>query len=322
MMYNGQKGGADMSKVTVEKFNHDHWGECVKVSNGEIEFVMTVEVGPRIIRLAKVDGVNELFEDLKTEAYTEREGYKDFWGSERWENMGGHRFWHSPESMPRTYIPHDLPIDYEILENGVTVSVDAKQIGIRNIMTATMNAEGEITVKHIAENIGQWPMEFAPWCISVFEHGGLEVIPVAKRDAGYLPNRTVMLWSYSDAKDSRFEMDNKYICMTTSPDGNAENSNAFKMGINCENGFAMYFNHNNLFVKKFGYIDGAKYPDNGCNFESYTNFKIMEIESLGALSNLNPGEKTEYTEVWNLFCDVAKPNSNDEIDKIIEKYVK
>ncbi len=311
-----------MNTVTVEKFNHEHWGECVRVSNNEIEFVMTVEIGPRIIRLAKVGGVNELLEDLKGDAFAESEIYTEFWGGARWENMGGHRFWHSPEAMPRTYIPHDLEIDYEILNNGVSTSVDIKKIGIRNIMTATMTPEGEITVKHTAVNIGQWPMEFAPWCISVFEQGGLEVIPVAKKETGFLSNRTLMLWPYSQAKDGRFDMDNKYICMTTLPDGNAENPNAFKLGINCEDGYAMYFNHNNLFVKKFGYVDGADYPDNGCNFESYTNFKIIEIESLGALTKLNPGDATEYTEVWNLFCDVEKPTSTEEIDKMVEKYVK
>ncbi len=310
-----------MNTVTVEKFKHEHWGECVKVSNGEIEFVITVETGPRIIRLAKVGGVNELFEDLKGEAFAEDESYTEFWGGKRWENMGGHRFWHSPEAMPRTYIPHDLPIDCHILEDGVSVSVDIDKIGIRNVMTATMTAEGEITVKHTAVNIGQWSMKFAPWCISVFEHGGLEVIPVSKKDTKFLSNRTLMLWPYSDAKDSRFDMDNNYICMTTLPDGDDKNPNAFKIGINCEDGFAMYFNHNNLFVKKFGYVDGANYPDNGCNFESYTNFKIMEIESLGALCELEPGEQTEYTEVWNLFCNVEKPNSIKEIDEMVQKYV-
>ncbi len=311
-----------MNIVSVEKFKHEHWGDCVKVSNGEIEFVMTVEVGPRIIRLAKVGGANEFYEDMKGEACSIDERYTSFWGGESWQNMGGHRLWHSPEAMPRTYIPHDLKIDYEILENGVKTLVDIDKIGIRNVMTATMTQNGEITVKHITENIGQWPMEFAPWCLTVFAHGGLEVVPVAKRETGFLSNRTIMLWPYSKAKDSRFDMDNKYICLTSLPDGDSENPNAFKIGINCEDGYAMYFNHNNLFVKKFGFVEGAAYPDNGCNFETYTNCKILEIESLGALAKLNPGEATEHTEVWNLFCDVEKPASAEEIDRIVEKFVK
>ncbi len=313
-----------MSKVTTLKFTHEYWGECVKVSNGEIEFVMTVDMGPRIIRLAKVGGPNELYEDIQGESYSLNDDYSQFWktASKGWYNMGGHRFWHSPEDMPRTYIPHDLPIDYEILEDGVIVSVDVKQIGIKNVMTATMTDEGDIKIKHYATNIGQWAIELAPWCITVFEHGGLEIIPTSTKNTGYLSNRTLMMWSYNDVKDSRFDMDNKYIYMTTSEKGDAENTNAFKIGINNEDGYAMYFNNNNLFVKQFDYIEGATYPDNGCNFESYTNYKIMEIESLGPLTKLNPGETVKYVEKWNLFCGVEKPKTPEEVDKMVEKYVK
>lgn len=310
-----------MVKVTSLEFVHDHWGKCVKISNGEIEFVMTVEIGPRIIRLAKVDGPNELLEDIAGKAYVENVELEKYWGSYRWENMGGHRFWHSPEDMPRTYIPHDLPIRYKILENGVTTSVDVEKIGIRNVMTATMTDNGDITISHYATNISRWPVEFAPWCITVFEQGGLEIIPTSKKDTGFLSNRTLMLWPYSDAKDSRFDMDNKYIYMTTSPEDDENNVNAFKMGINNEDGFAMYFNHNNLFVKKFGYIENAVYPDNGCNFESYTNFEIMEIESLGPITKLNPDETVSYVEKWNLFCGVEKPKTPEDVDKLVEKYV-
>ena len=131
-----------MAKVTVEKFNHEHWGKCVKVTNGEIEFVMTVESGPRIIRLAKVGGPNELVEDIKGEAFVEHPELEKFWGIKKWMNMGGHRLWQSPEAMPRSYIPHTLPIDYEILENGVTVSVNIEKLGVRNVMTATMEENG------------------------------------------------------------------------------------------------------------------------------------------------------------------------------------
>lgn len=310
-----------MSKVSALEFVHDHWGKCVKISNGEIEIVVTVEFGPRIIRLAKVDGPNELLEDIAGKAYVESEELEKYWGSYRWQNMGGHRLWHSPEDMPRTYIPHDLPITYEVLENGVTTSVDVEKIGIRNVMTATMTDNGDITISHYATNISRWPMEFAPWCITVLEQGGLEIIPTSKKDTGLLSNRTLMMWPYTNAKDSRFDMDNKYIYMTTSHEGDENNVNAFKIGINNEDGFAMYFNHNNLFVKKFDYIENATYPDNGCNFETYTNFEILEMESLGTITKLNPGETLKHVEKWNLFCEVEKPKTPEDVDKMVEKYI-
>ena len=84
----------------------------------------------------------------------------------------------------------------------------------------------------------------------------------------------------------------------------------------------MYFNHGNLFVKKFDYDENATYPDNGCNCESYTNFKIMEIESLGPVTHLKPGETVSFVEKWNLFCGVEKPKTAEEVDKMVERFVK
>ena len=33
-------------------------------------------------------------------------------GGEEWNIFGGHRLWHAPEVMPRTYFPDNYPVDY------------------------------------------------------------------------------------------------------------------------------------------------------------------------------------------------------------------
>ena len=311
-----------MNTVKVEKCNHDNWGECIKVSNGLIEFVATVEMGPRIIRLGKVGGPNELFDDPAKEAFVEHEELEKFWGSNRFYNMGGHRLWHSPENMPKTYLDNNAPITYEILPNGVKIDTDYEKLGLRNTIYATMEADGEITIDHHVTNIGDCDIEFAPWAITIFALGGLGVTPVSKIDTGFLSNRTLMMWPYTNAADKRFKMDNKYVYITTDSTGDTENVNAFKIGTNNVDGYAMYFNHNNLFVKKFDYDENAKYPDNGCNSETYTNFRLMEIESLGAIQNVKPGETAKHTEKWYLYLNVDMPQTTEQIDEIVEKYVK
>ena len=47
------------------------------------------------------------------------------------------------------------------------------------------------------------------------------------------------------------------------------------------------------------------YADRGCNFELYTDANILEVETLGPLATLAPGEKTEHTEIWSLFSGVG-----------------
>ena len=42
------------------------------------------------------------------------------------------------------------------------------------------------------------------------------------------------------------------------------------------------------------------HPDNGCNFELYLAKDFMELESLGVVTTLRPGEAATHTETWQL----------------------
>ena len=50
--------------VALEKTEYAGWKNCVRLSNGEIELVVTTDVGPRVIRLGFVGGQN-LFKEFK-----------------------------------------------------------------------------------------------------------------------------------------------------------------------------------------------------------------------------------------------------------------
>ena len=68
---------------------------------------------------------------------------------------------------------------------------------------------------------------------------------------------------------------------------------------------------------KFGslgpvYQPGVNYSDFGCSVESYTNQSMLEVETLGPLTNLQPGAFVEHVEHWFLFKDV--PVGDDEAD--------
>jgi hypothetical protein len=45
----------------------------------------------------------------------------------------------------------------------------------------------------------------------------------------------------------------------------------------------------------------------GCNFETFTNEAMLEVESLGPLAQLEPGQDTSHRESWYLLDGVAEP---------------
>jgi len=57
-------------------------------------------------------------------------------------------------------------------------------------------------------------------------------------------------------------------------------------------------------------IDGARYPDLGCNVELFTNPDFLEVETLAPLMKVESGRCATHEEVWTLFQGV--PDGNDE----------
>src|SRR5215471_7209941 len=90
--------------LSLERVAYSGWDNCLRLTGGEVELVVTLDVGPRVIRLGKVGGQN-LFKE-----FDDQMGKTS--GSE-WLAFGGHRFWHAPEVFPRTYTPDFEPVDYQ-----------------------------------------------------------------------------------------------------------------------------------------------------------------------------------------------------------------
>ena len=65
--------------------------------------------------------------------------------------------------------------------------------------------------------------------------------------------------------DERVKWGTKYIMLKT----NDYMKNKFKVGLSNEDGYACYFNHGNMFIKKFEAFDPESvYPDNNVNYDS------------------------------------------------------
>lgn len=300
-----------MSETKIEETEYGGFGKCIRISNGSIQVMVTVDFGPRIINFSFVKGVNEFCEN-HSEATPLPDG--------EWKIRGGHRLWHSPESMPRTYFPDDSPVNWTAIDGGIRVSQPLeKWTQVKKEMDITMSLNSnKVKVIHKLTNKGPWPIEYAAWAISVMAAGGVLIIPQPVRDTGLLPNRMVSLWAYSKMNDPRVYWGDRYIAIKQMHDIDS----AFKLGLPDENGWAAYFNHGNVFIKRFPFIQNGKYPDYGSSYETYTNHFMMEMESLSPLKLVQPDETLEHTEEWELKAEVPEPTFDEsEIECIVKKYI-
>lgn len=307
--------------ITKREITYKSFGRCLEISNGIVAAVVTLDVGPRVIRYSFVDGENVMFEDNDRVFFEKGEAFDRAFGiGSVWYTYGGHRLWTSPEGYPRSYYPENSPVPYTSTERGAIFSPAAQNwTGYQYEIEIEMSEDSSDTaVRMRITNRAAWPVTLAPWGISALTAGGTIVVPMPETNTGVLPNRHISLWSYDRMTDPRFKMLDKYLILRQDPD---DDGSPFKFGLGSEHGYAMFFVHGDMFLKRFEAKRNGNYPDGGMSFESYTNNLFIEMESLGELVTLNCGETAEHTETWSLLR-APMPELNDiAIDEFIKKNI-
>ena len=301
--------------IAIDTVKYRGWGKVVRIANGTSELLVLTSVGPRILYYGFGGGENQLHEFDQHSGLTADGQYHSY---------AGHRLWASPE-VERTYYPDNFPVQVTPLAGGAKFSAPVESAppgtGLQKEMEVRLAREGtHVTVVHKITNMSAVATEMAPWALTVMEAGGRAILPFAPKQPmskqHLLPEGVMALWSYSDLADTRWRVGSKYLQLTTEVSPRARFREQM-LGIYNPSGWAAYFRSGHLFVKRAAVEAGRTYPDFGCNFETYTEPGFLELETLGPLRILKPGETAEHTEHWWLYKDVPAGEDEAWIDQVV-----
>jgi hypothetical protein len=289
----------------MEKISYGGWNNCYRLLNDHIELIVTADVGPRIIYFGLIGGKNMFMQ------FPDQMGVT---ASDEWLNFGGHRFWHAPESQPRTYYPDMEPVLVQEINQGLVITQKPEPTtGIQKQIQITLSPnEPEVKLIHNLINHNLWAIDAAPWSISVMAPGGVAILPLPPRGPHpefILPTSKISLWPYTDLSDPRFKFFERYIQITQ----NAAMDTPQKIGLFASDGWAAYFNQNCCFIKQVPIQFEGLYPDMGVNFEVFTNNEMLELEALGPIESIPPKGKIDLFENWTLIGDISKPETEKDI---------
>jgi len=281
--------------------------DCVPLENDTVSLLVTQSVGPRVISLRFNSGDN-LFADLP-DFVTERPDGKVF------HFYGGHRLWHAPESMPRTYFPDDGPVDLIPDNSGLSVITPVEsETGIeKSLRISLVEDKPQVILRHTLTNRGVWPIECAPWAITQLKPGGIAILPQSQAQTELLPNRALILWPYTDLANPKVIWGNRYILVHSDLDS------PFKVGYPNPRGWLAYWLNGTLFVKRAAFDAQSEYYDFNSSSECYCNDKFLELETFAPISKLAPGESATHTETWELYADVDFPENEDAAQEMVDK---
>jgi hypothetical protein len=280
--------------MNPEIISYHGWQNTLRLANEDMELFVTTDVGPRIILYKTPQGENVLktFEDQLGSS-----------GELEWRSRGGHRLWLAPEDQTLSYHLDNGPAAwrYDSFSGEVVVeSVQETPQRIRKTLGILAAAQGSrVSLRHTVVNEGDQPITLAVWALTVMQAEGLEIIPqppLGEHPRDLLPNRGIVLWAYTDLSDLRLTLGTKFWLLRQAPD-----YPPFKIGLAHREKWLAYVSGETLYLKTFDYDPTAAYADGGCNFETFTDTEMLEIESLGPLVTLQPGESTNHHESWHLF---------------------
>lgn len=287
--------------VTVTDTDYAGWSDCVAIETDAVHVVCPTSVGPRVVHFGP-DAERNCFHLADDAGTTPTDG--------EWHLFGGHRCWHAPEDGDRIG-PDNDPVDVERHDDGVTLRrpvEEASDLAV-SLTIRVDESDPTATVTNRIENRGAWPVEFAPWGITVLAGGGTAVLPYADRGDDRTADRSVALWPYTDASDDRIAFGEDAVTVTQ--DDAAEE--ATKVGVTGRDGWAAYLRDGLAFTKEWSYDPDGDYADRGAAAQVYTDDVMLELESLAPLRTVAPGEHVAHEETWHLSGSVTPESHTDDL---------
>ena len=292
-----------MSLQTIE---YHGWKDCLLLENGDIELVVSVGLGPRVLSFKRKGGANffKNFDDQMANV-----------SQDVWQSYGGHRLWHAPEVWTRTYYPDVQPVKYEWDGSRLTLTCETETTSRlqKEIVIDFPDSGTLVKVAHRIYNRGPWAAKFAPWALSVMAPGGTVIVPQEPfvphgpgEGQSFAAGRAIVLWQFTNMADPRFVWGRRFIRMSQDDAYPTKQ----KFGAMVKPGWAAYDFGAELFIKRFAFFPGANYPDYGCNAEFYTEPGMLEIESLGPEVPVEPGDFAEHIETWQI--EQIEASKNDD----------
>ncbi|MGI4791954.1 MAG: hypothetical protein ACRYFS_24285 [Janthinobacterium lividum] len=296
---------AHIAPVTIQHVNYHGWSDALRLSNGLVEAIVVPQIG-RVMRFQFVGQpqTDPLYEDPywagKTGADTDLES---------WANFGGDKLWPSPQSTwPGGFWPPDKAFDgdpfyVQAIPNGVRlISPGSLPFAARAFRSITMRP-GQTRLyfdqKLVKDAHAPKPFPIGVWTITQVRGDGtvsIPTIPIASQPNGFLSLSDVGVTEAAPY----YQLTDQTLRIVRDPVKSHKISAWPSTGV-----ISFHYGSGLTFSEHFTPpAPGASYAPNEQPTEVYAaggKPGYFELEILGPLSSLNPGESAALSVYWQLY---------------------
>lgn len=299
--------------MEVKEISYRNFGNCVQISNGIIDVVVTIEYGPRIIRFGFCGKENVLYEDTGRKLKLPPSNASGTNGNEEgtYYSYGGHRLLLGSEHPAAIPDRDNDPVIYSLLPGCVRfLRPKQKKTKLQAGFEIVMGEDAaDIMVVHTAKNCSKEIQSCSLWPITMVDGSGTVILPQNTGTADLLhPNRVLTFWPGTDIRDKRLFCGNRYLTVLRESDS----EKPLEIGCNNVLGWMAFVGRHYTFMKQFVHNPQAIYPDFGSSCELLIQDDFTEMQTLSPLYRIEPGQGIKYVEDLSLFLTLNSVNPKDE----------
>ena len=280
--------------VVVERVSWHGWPDCYLIANGSVEAVIVPAIG-RVMQLRLKGEADGAFWENRA-----LDGQLHDAASNDWMNFGGDKCWPAPQSawplhQGRDWPPppafDSCPVNAVAVERGVVLTSPVDPgYGIQTVRRVEVDAA--LPVMRIRTEYHKFsgaPVTVGIWTITQMrepERVCIQLPEDSKFAAGFI--------QLLPAEPADLKIDGCLLSLRRHA------RQQVKIGAD---GCSMAWLGRNCVVRIDTEIRPGEYPDGGCVTEVYTNpdpLQYVELETLGPLTTMNPGDRVEQTTVYTV----------------------
>jgi hypothetical protein len=275
--------------------SYQGWPGCVTLSNGLVRAVLVPQVG-RVLHFSLKGMPNVLWENA--EAWGKLQS-ADSDATGNYVNFGGAKLWVAPQSKwgalwtvwPPHYALDSGPCRTAIAKDGSVLLEGLPSATARVRMDRRASLRGNSAqFVYTMSNVSDTPVEWGIWMVANVKPGGRTFIPFVDAPG---------LWSGEKDRKIPDSLNWKrlggVLCMDFKE--GKEGSKIFSLS---PEGWMAYVVEGQAFFITYAPDPGAVQPEGEAPTEIFRGKEFVELEHVGPLARLAPGEKTVLTERWHL----------------------
>lgn len=294
---------ADPAITVASRQNHRGWTDAIILRNRTVEAVIVPSVG-RVMQFRFTGEADGPF--WENEKLAGNPMPPDPWKTAH-GSFGGDKTWPAPQSdwsWPPPDVFDTAPLSANINDDhSVTLTSPlSPRFGLRTVRRITLDpAEPVMRIETTFEKISGAPHAVAVWVITQLRDPAAIFMPVPAHSI--FPEGYAAPWK-GPAACLRRESD--WVRLTRNPAGSHKTGN--------DGSALVWAGERHLLRINLPRVVGTDYTHNRCSVEVYTNadpFPYVELETLGPLQTLRPGDRASATNTYRLARRTTAPLEDD-----------